>query len=150
MLTLCDIIATLQRHWSAEAPGDIPTRFPGVLLDASQLPAWIEFWTTELREQPYRESHPNSLWLVVDVHCFSRDRNKRRVTALADVVRNVLSHGDVPISSADDPDLRIGLIRFREPVVRDLTREDPQHHPLPLQHAVVSLRAVAESDGGSS
>lgn len=146
MPTVTEIIATLQRHWATQNTDEAPTQFPGAPLDAAQLTSWYEFWTTELHEHPSREAHPHRIALVVDVHCFSRRHNKRHILEMADRVRGQLARRNLPVSSPHAPETRTGLIRIREPVIRDLTRDDPLQRQLPLQHVVVSLQAIAENE----
>ena len=80
---------------------DVPTQFPGVRLDATDLTCWFEFWLTQADEAPHRVSRSDAHALLIDVHCFSRDRDKRRVLALADMVRSILAHRTISIPGGE-------------------------------------------------
>jgi hypothetical protein len=143
MLSLSEIAAQLQQTWSAACPADVPTQFPGVPLDAEGLSAWCEFWVTQASEAPVRPGNFQSAWLLIDVHCFARGPEKRRVFELADAVRAGLAHQNIPLGAAGDASSQ-GLLRIYEATTRDLTRELLTEPKLPLQHLAVSLAARAE------
>jgi len=145
MISLLDVTTVLQKAWVLAGPERVPTQFPGTTLTATQLRSWFEFWVTQADEPPQRVPVLASMSLLIDVHCFSREPQKRMVFAMANQVREALSQQVLPFDP-DDP--AAGSIRIREAVVRDLTRESITEPHFPLQHVVVSLSAFAERHCG--
>lgn len=144
MIQLADLTAELQKFWSAASPVDVTTQFPGVLLDATQLDQWYEFWLTHVEGRPGGASQGEMLTLLIDVHCFSRQPEKRKVFELADAVRRALSQQTLSLRSTADPAQTIGTLRLYEATIRDLSRESPGEPGWPLQHVLVTLAARAE------
>ncbi|SFH68484.1 hypothetical protein [Planctomicrobium piriforme] len=139
MIALTALTATLQQYWAESGPAGIPTQFPGTTLDASGLKGWMEFWLTQGFEPPHRVRTGDVLLVLIDVHCFSRQTEKRAVFEMADGVRSALAQRVIPLGAGQG-----GSLRIQEAVCRDLTREFPADPRLPLQHVVVSLSGRAE------
>jgi len=145
MISYVDVTSVLQKCWDSAREEDVPTQFPGTPLDATRLSCWYEFWVTQISHSPLRPSGLEILELVVDVHCYSRQSHKRQVFAMADHVQSVLSQCvlSLPLVAGGTLAAR-GVLRLREAVVRDLTRETIRDAHLQLQHVVVSLPGIAE------
>jgi len=144
MISLYDLTAVLQTVWSAAEGGTVPTQFPGMPLDATRLAHWYEFWITQASQTPERHPGASGLMVLVDVHCFCRGIEKRRIMTMADVVRQTFAHQIFPLSGEQIPPYLQRALRIREAVLRDLTRESNPEPKLPLQHLVVSFRGYAE------
>ncbi len=144
MISLADLTADVQQYWQAALGGQIPTQFPGVPLDATGLPAWMEFWLTQGREPARRQHAADELIVLLDVHCFSRRTDKRAVFRMADSCRSNLAQQLIPLRRLETPDATAGYLRLFEATTRDLTRDAQQLPRLPLQHVVVSLAGRVE------
>lgn len=143
MRSLVDLTAALQRAWIDVGGDQTPTQFPGMPLDATRLPAWFEFWVTQIDQPPQRVGGMETLTVLLDLHCFSRRAEKRHVMAMADRVRQVFSQRVLPVSG-EEASLQEGVIRLREAAIRDLTRETGKEPTLPIQHLVVSFTGRVE------
>ncbi|HWL09535.1 MAG TPA: hypothetical protein VNQ76_14090 [Planctomicrobium sp.] len=145
MISITNITAAVQLYWQASSPVSTPTQFPGVPLDVNGLPAWMEFWLTQGTEPIHRARSGGELNVFIDIHCFSRQSDKRAVFQLADQARNTFTQKLIAIQSVPSPATLVGHLRFFESVTRDLTRESQPDPRTPLQHVVVSFTGHAES-----
>ncbi|WP_437194552.1 hypothetical protein [Planctomicrobium sp. SH527] len=139
MIALSDVIADLQKYWVEVSPSEIPTLFPGTPLDVNELESWIEFWVTQSYEPPHRSTQ-RPISIMIDVHCFSKAKNRRTVWKLADDVRLQLSRMLLEIHSQEDQETATGYLRLNEAVCRDLTRDSEPNRTHLLQHVVVSIQ----------
>jgi len=144
MISYVDVTSVLQKCWDSAREEEVPTQFPGTPLDATRLSCWYEFWITQISHPPRRSSGLETLELVVDVHCYSRQSHKRQVFMMADHVQTILSQCVLSLSLEAGEARAAGVLRLREAVVRDLTRETIREAQLQLQHVVVSLPGTAE------
>ncbi|MBT5020602.1 hypothetical protein OAF98_02095 [Planctomicrobium sp.] len=138
-----DIIFSLQRYWKNSGPSEVLTVFPGTQVDVSTQTSWIEFWLNQIHDLPKRSSSPQRFSFLIDIHFFSRDVNKRSVSALVDVAREVLQETSIEVFAADSQSTQVGQLRFREPTIRDFTRNESLSHRNTLQHLVLSIQATA-------
>jgi|GEM_PF-7101831 len=144
MIALSELTADLQLFWQAAMGSTVPTQFPGVPLDAGPLRSWMEFWVTAATEPARRTGHSQEVQILIDVHCFSRQRDKRAVFRLADQVRSTLTRQLIPLPGSTTSDTSpAAFLRLREAVSRDLTRESTPAPKLPLQHLLVSVSGLA-------
>lgn len=146
MLLVADIVSTLQQHCSVQAPPGWPIVYPGVAGDATRLLRWCEFWMTSVDDRVRRDQHRDSLWILVDLHCFSRDPATREIDRAADHFRISLSRTCLPIQSSTSPGVT-GLLRFQEAVIREIPPRSDAEPRLPLRHLVLSTSGVAEEMG---
>lgn len=138
-----DIVFSLQKHWKNSGPAEVLTVFPGTQIDVSTQTAWIEFWLSQIHDLPKRSSCPQSFSFLVDIHFFSRDVNKRSVSSLVDTAREVLKETLIEVFASDSQSTQVGQLRFREPTIRDFTRNESLSHRNTLQHLVLSVQATA-------
>ncbi|MCA8997253.1 MAG: hypothetical protein KDA80_09705 [Planctomycetaceae bacterium] len=143
MLHVTDITACLQQLVGSQAPAEVPVQFPGVPLDASRLESWCEFWLTTVDDLVHRSRSTDTLFVLVDIHCFSRSSDKRAAFAIADQFREALNHLTHPLHSSQSQN-QVGMLRFREATLRDMTRMADSEPRLPVQHLIVSTTGVAE------
>lgn len=142
MISISRVISQLEQFWKEAAPAGVAIQFGGAPLDASGLEAWYEFWVSEAIAIPSRQPASDRRSLLIDVHCFARGRNRRKVAELADAAQQSLAHAELPLLGEGDE--RCGWVRLREAQIRELTRETGSPALPPLQHVAVSIQAVVE------
>ncbi len=142
-MNISDLTASLQKFWSANGPEGVVTLFSGTTLDVSQQERWMEFWIGQIKERPRRPDAPVQIELLVDVHLFSHERNKRSINELADTVRKTFQAASIPIYVSTSLETDVGKIRFSEPIVRDLSRSETVGDVNTMQHLLLSYHARA-------
>ncbi|QDT33632.1 hypothetical protein [Thalassoglobus polymorphus] len=142
-MNISDLTASLQKYWSVNGPEGVPTLFSGATLDVSQKVRWMEFWIGQFKEKPRRPDAPVQFELLVDVHLFSRERNKRSINELADSVRNTFQSASIPILASTSSETDVGKIRLSEPIVRDFSRPETVGGVNTMQHLLISYHAHA-------
>ncbi len=93
----------------------------------------------------HRNRTGDRLSLLLDVHCFSRQSDKRAVFSLADEVRARLTGKTLEIRAIAGTPGQIGFVRLQEATCRDLSRDSHPDPRLPLQHLVISVSGQAEA-----
>lgn len=142
-MNITDIVASLQKYWTAHGPQEVTTMFSGTSLDVSADSTWMEFWLSQIQEIAQRSGSPQQISLLIDVHLFSRDTNKRAINTLVDETISILRSPAIPIHSSSDPTLEVGQLRCHEPTIRDFSRTPSEGTQSSTQHLVLSLNAIA-------
>ncbi len=142
MMTTADITASLQKYWKANGPQGVTTVFSGTTIDVSDQLSWLEFWTSQLHESPKRPDTPEQFRLVIDIHFFSRDNNKRTINSLIDATRITFQPTSIPVNSASSSTTQVGQLRCFEPIIRDLSRSESAGATNVIQHFVCSFSAT--------
>ena len=138
-MTHSEIISALQQFWTAVGPSSVPCVFPGTSINVSSATTWIEFWVSQLIEQPQRPASPQQQLLAIDIHVFSKSQNKRDINVLSDSIVAALRSAIVSVSSSQQP----GTLRLKEAILRDLTRPENVGSAVALQHWLISIPAEA-------
>lgn len=138
-----DIIYSLQKYWDSSSPEGGIVTYPGAEIDVSAQSEWIEFWVSQIHGFPHRRQSPESFSFLVDLHFFSRTANKRLVLSRIDAARVAFQATSIVVNSVEAPSTQVGQLRFREPVIRDFTRNETTGHQTALQHFVMSIEANA-------
>jgi hypothetical protein len=147
MVSLDQLIATLQRHVASELPEHLPLVLPGIVLDAETTPEWIEFSCDAVDGVVQRPTTAELREINVTLQIFVRASTQTtRVQALTELVRAIISGRFIAVidrTISDEP--VIGAIRFREAAVRDLTQVHAAHQRRALRHVVVTTRGVVQA-----
>jgi hypothetical protein len=147
MISLDQLIATLQRHVASELPEDLPFALPGIVLDAEATPEWIEFSCDAIDGVIQRPTPAELREISVTLQVFVRASTQTtRVQALTELTRAIVSGRFIEVidrTISDEP--VIGAIRFREADVRNLTRVHAAHQRRALRHVVVTACGVMQA-----
>jgi hypothetical protein len=146
MLSLEAIVTSVFRQAEEELPGGLAIAWPGRQLDTESIGEWIELWCDDALGVVQRDQPPERREIALTVHVFVRPSNQTtRVHELAETTRRAFHARTISIIEPGDEDGGIvGVIRFREADVRDLTRLHAEVERRPLHHLVVTVRGTAQ------
>jgi hypothetical protein len=145
MTNMTRLIGCLQTYWASVGLGDVPTQFPGMLLNGNASPGWFEFWVSEASDLPIRSRQAGGrMQVLIDVHCFVRGPWKHTVFELADQARDALAGHTLTWPAEGSAAQPGGALRLGEAVCRDLTRQMPLETRSIWQHVVVSLTGTVD------
>ncbi|MFV0445872.1 MAG: hypothetical protein ACK5Q5_20025 [Planctomycetaceae bacterium] len=124
----------------------VQTIYPGTRVDTQRLGHWCELWVDAWSDSPRRNADPDHFSVSILVHCFSRDpRQTTEVHRLLTLARETLARKAIPIrDTPNNGAINLGLLRVREPVMHDLSRNHTASGQEPLQHLVLVFPACAE------
>jgi hypothetical protein len=147
MITLEQLVTSLQSHVASELPEEVPLVLPGIVLDAETTPEWIEFSWDAVSGVVQRESPAEVRDVSVTLQVFVRaSKQTARVQALAEIARGVFSGRTIEvIDYTDSAEPVVGAVRFREADVRDLTRVHAAHQRRALRQVVVTVNGTAQA-----
>jgi len=146
MLSLEAIVTSVSRQAAAELPEGLAIAWPGRQLDTESIGEWSELWCDDALGVVQREHSPERREITVTAHVFVRPSNQTtRVHELAEAARRAFHDRTISIvEPGDDDGAIVGVIRFREADVRDLTRLHAEVERRPLHHLVVMVRGTAQ------
>ncbi|MAT14601.1 MAG: hypothetical protein CMJ46_04950 [Planctomyces sp.] len=140
------ISSSLMSYWRDEVVVDLPTIYPGMRLDTSSLPGWLE-WRTEFWK-PYAQR--SGQWelqrLSVEVHVYAKGLDTGPVLQrLIDGVLPVLTRKTIEVHDYEQSGTPLlGYVRLDEPEVRELSREELNRSGSTLRHALIEWRGRAQ------
>jgi len=140
------ISASLLSFWSDQFGGTVTTIYPGMKVDTTELPEWIEIWVDSWSRRPQRIGGLPLIDVTATVHCFVKaGTDSGRIQELTDAVRSVFAQESVPLidySQSGEPN--IGVIRLKEPETRNLTRNQSGSLQVVLHHTAIIVRGTAQ------
>src|SRR5436190_21122942 len=115
MVSLDQLITTLQRHVASELPEDLPLVLPGIVLDAESTPEWIEFSCDAIDGVIQRPTPAELREISVTLQVFVRASTQTtRVQTLTEMARATVSGRLIDVidrTKSDEPVL--GAVRIR-------------------------------------
>jgi len=143
MMTLPDLSAAFCRWWHDRSPSDEWTLYPGMTREVAALAEWFEVCVDAAIPQP-GNGVLEFVEVSVSVHVWSRPGPALgRGQQFAEQARQRLAGALIPLANSSEDEY--GVLRLREPELRDLTRADRDAGRHGLQHWVVRCSGQAQT-----
>ncbi len=140
------IESSLQSYWRGQFSGEVPTYFPGMLVDHARQSRWAELWVQSSRQRKARVGGIRLLDVSVVLHLFAQRNTQPGVMReLVDEAVGVLSLKTLVIR-----DFRrtggpvVGYLKLFEAQTRWMSDQKSNESKLGVDHTVITCEGLAQ------
>lgn len=141
------VLASIATAWERSRPVNVPTVYPGMVINTTGWAAWYELNLDGWQERTHRHRGLTLIDLNVSWQAYARVGTVLgRVQQLAERVQRGLAGRTFPIINGDHSErLLVGYLKLGDASVRDWTRVDREGLRGHLRHLTISFRGVVQA-----